>query len=611
MVRNLLFIILFLSYKHSCEAQDTLRIKSNMYRVLPSFPIIQDQNYDKFEAKNLIFKKNVVGYKDRGRIFRSYSNYWTGGILLNESSGPIPILLEGNFKEIWVDGKPISFCGYKECEDPDGIIKQPQLLSAYVEVGVGSHLFVAKLGDFHLKKKFNVAFSDRTHFEGNTFSNHGSYFYILAFFSGIFFVLMLLSILMYFLIKDKSFFYYSIFCFSLWIHVNRTLGENFEYFYFIDDLLPWLYWKYIWFSILFISYFLFGTSYIKEYKNYAEIDKLISKYIKVLLLCLVPELIFLSLGFYEISYTYYFIVRYVSGLFGIYILFLLYKERENVFVKFVIVGGSLLLSSELITSTFQNQVSRIIGLLGLLFEIIVFSAALAYKVYYEYYHVVVLEKENANKELTIEKLEKEKLKLSMSTLQAQLNPHFIFNSMNSIKEFIMSNQTNIASDYLTKFSVLMRKVLDYSSKESIILDEEILVTKQYIEFLQLMSSNQVTYEIQVQDDLESDLILVPPLLLQPYIENIFKHAFTKKTLNNRFIIKIFEEEFKLIIEITDNGIGMHTSNHDRRIHTPKGMEITKSRIKTWGIFYNKKCNVTIFDIRKDNIQNGTRVKIEI
>lgn len=610
-MRFSLAFVLLLYFAHCIRSQDTMLLKVDMLQNHTTFPVIADKNYDKYEAKNLIFKKNVESYTDWGRLFRSYRDYWTGGILVNESIYSTPILLEGDFKELWIDGNPVAFCRYELCKDPEGIIKQPQLHAAFAEIESGSHVFVAKLGDFHLRKNFSVAVSNRNYFEGNIMRVKSKLHYSLIFLSGIFFVLIILSLLIYLFIKDLAFLFYSIFCASLWIYVNRTLGENFEQYYVIDKWLPWLYFKYVWFLILYSSYFLFSKNYLKSHGEFTKIGALVDIVLKLLYLSIIPEMVLLLLGYNEISYSYYFIMRNCANIFGVYILFLLYKERKSVFVKFILIGGSLLLFSEIFTSLFQNKANNAIGFIGFLSEIIVFAAALAYKVYYKFFHVILLENENANKELTIEKLEKEKLKLSMNSLQAQLNPHFIFNSMNSIKEFIITNQTTIASEYLTKFSVLMRKVLDYSAKDSIHLDDEILITKQYIEFLQLMSYVSISYQFHIDEKLERELIMVPPMIIQPYIENIYEHAFTKQTTNNNFEVSFFDEETKLVIEISDNGIGMKNGKTDPRLHDSKGMEITKDRIITWGRFYNKSSEVIIYDLSKNNQQNGTKIRIEL
>jgi LytS/YehU family sensor histidine kinase len=244
-------------------------------------------------------------------------------------------------------------------------------------------------------------------------------------------------------------------------------------------------------------------------------------------------------------------------------------------------------------------------------DFLVFSAAIAYKLYFDFYRRLLLENENTNNQLMIEKLERDKMKLNVNTLQAQFNPHFIFNSMNSIKEFIITNQSEKASGYLAKFATLMRKVLDYSSKESITLEKELNITKEYLTFFQMMSEDEVSVEIDLADDVEEDLILVPPLIIQPYVENIFKHAFTKDIKDRKIRIRVHEKGEALIIEVIDNGIGFQNKKSYIDGHESKGMDINKERIITWCRLYNKTSTVECLSLTKDNAVSGSMVRITI
>lgn len=172
--------------------------------------------------------------------------------------------------------------------------------------------------------------------------------------------------------------------------------------------------------------------------------------------------------------------------------------------------------------------------------------------------IYIIKKKQA-KELERIKLEHE-LKLSQETaLRAQMNPHFIFNVLNSIKGYIYENDKKKAAAYLQRFSDLVRKILEQSSVSWVKLDEEIELLKLYIELEAMMLSEAFDYELQVDENLLSDSISIPSLMLQPFIENAFKHGLRHKAGNKRLQVIFFRKEDLLLVTITDNGIGRQAS----------------------------------------------------
>jgi sensor histidine kinase YesM len=595
----------------SLVGQDTLRVYQSMHQKMSTFPIVVDDDLDHFEAYQALSKNEIPPYKDKGRAFRSYDDYWTGGVIVNNEQEVFPLMIEGLFEEVYIDGNPISFCVLDLCEDTTGLIVQPQQKVAYTDLGFGSHVFVAKLGGYNLKKDFKPVFSDRSTFEG--LENKDNRFPLLftLFLCGVFFVLSLMSLLIYLAINEKTFLYYSLFCIGILIYTFRKVGEINEAYFVIDSVLPWVYCKMLWFFILFATYLKFSSAFINAKEKYPKINTASDTVVKVILIAFIPEFILLALGYYKESYTFYYLLRVGVSFYCLYILVALYKHKKDHFVKFLLVGGGALLLSEIITSLFYNNFATVVGLIGLMMDFLVFSAAIAYKLYFDFYRRLLLENENTNNQLMIEKLERDKMKLNVNTLQAQFNPHFIFNSMNSIKEFIITNQSEKASGYLAKFATLMRKVLDYSSKESITLEKELNITKEYLTFFQMMSEDEVSVEIDLADDVEEDLILVPPLIIQPYVENIFKHAFTKDIKDRKIRIRVHEKGEALIIEVIDNGIGFQNKKSYIDGHESKGMDINKERIITWCRLYNKTSTVECLSLTKDNAVSGSMVRITI
>ncbi|NJO90167.1 MAG: histidine kinase [Chloroflexia bacterium] len=143
----------------------------------------------------------------------------------------------------------------------------------------------------------------------------------------------------------------------------------------------------------------------------------------------------------------------------------------------------------------------------------------------------------------------------MQALRAQMNPHFIFNSLNSINNFILKNESEQASEFLTKFSRLVRQVLQNSRNKLVSLEDEFSALKLYIELEQVRFDNKFQYEIICDNYLDTNLVLIPPLLIQPYVENAIWHGLMHKETNGSITVKVYQEEEKLFFIIADDGIG--------------------------------------------------------
>lgn len=159
-------------------------------------------------------------------------------------------------------------------------------------------------------------------------------------------------------------------------------------------------------------------------------------------------------------------------------------------------------------------------------------------------------------------LENEMRVSQLTALKAQMNPHFIFNILNSIKAFIYENDKRSAIKYLNSFSDLTRKVLDMSSVPQIKLSEEIELIEIYIELEAMLQDNNFNYKIEVPNNLDTNAVCVPAMLIQPYIENAFKHGLRHKHGSKELKIsfEIEQDSRRLIISISDNGIGRAAAN---------------------------------------------------
>ena len=112
-------------------------------------------------------------------------------------------------------------------------------------------------------------------------------------------------------------------------------------------------------------------------------------------------------------------------------------------------------------------------------------------------------------------------------LKSQMNPHFVFNAINAIQNFVISNDIDSSIEYMNSFSILIRKTLDYSSKELISISEEIKFLKNYVKIQNLRFGNKIKFKININSNLNTKITEMPPMLLQPIIENCFEHAFNE------------------------------------------------------------------------------------
>jgi tetratricopeptide (TPR) repeat protein len=227
---------------------------------------------------------------------------------------------------------------------------------------------------------------------------------------------------------------------------------------------------------------------------------------------------------------------------------------------------------------------------------------------------LLIEKQNQEKEVM--QLHQQKTDLEMQALRAQMNPHFIFNSLNSINMFILENDKLQASAYLSKFSRLIRLILQNSQEAVIPLERELEALKLYLELESLRFYQRFEYKIIVEDELDTGILKVPPLVIQPYAENAIWHGLMQKNERGHLIIELYIKEEMLIYEITDDGIGRKKAaalkSKSAATHKSMGMRITTDRLLMLQKQNEKENSVTITDLMlADGSPGGTAVRIKI
>ncbi|MDY8136674.1 histidine kinase [Aquimarina sp. 2201CG5-10] len=204
--------------------------------------------------------------------------------------------------------------------------------------------------------------------------------------------------------------------------------------------------------------------------------------------------------------------------------------------------------------------------------------------------------------------------LALKSLRSQMNPHFIFNALNSVNAFIATNDERTANRYLTDFSLLMRAVLENSEEDFIPLEKEIELLELYVKLEHFRFLDKFDYTIEVDDNININEYMIPPMLLQPYVENAVWHGLRYKSEKGRLTIsfkKLTTDSMQIMIE--DNGIGRKKSKElktvNQKLQKSKGMSNIKKRITILNEMYKDKVDVFISDL--ENEDGGTQVSLTL
>lgn len=214
-------------------------------------------------------------------------------------------------------------------------------------------------------------------------------------------------------------------------------------------------------------------------------------------------------------------------------------------------------------------------------------------------------------------LEKQFASLEQQALQAQMNPHFIFNCLNGIQQYILTGNKEKANEYLTGFARLIRQTLDNSGKKTISIAEEIKYLTEYLEMEKMRAAPPFNYTITVGEHTDKDTLEIPAMLLQPYIENSLRHGLRyKETGNGELEISFIKKTGTLWCTVKDNGVGRQwaaeVKSKQHIEYQSKGMSLTARRIELLNKIDDSKIAVTVNDLYDyDNLPAGTEVIIQI
>jgi len=203
-------------------------------------------------------------------------------------------------------------------------------------------------------------------------------------------------------------------------------------------------------------------------------------------------------------------------------------------------------------------------------------------------------------------------KLKQRLFRSQLNPHFIFNSIASIQNAIISEEPVNASRYLARFSKLVRNILDSTVVESISLEDEINTIENYLALQKLRYEELFEYRIEISEELDPDNIFIPPMLLQPFVENAIEHGIRNKDESGTVSVSVIKIDDELCIELEDNGVGRKAAEkilkNQNKNHKSLSSKIIQERIKIFNRRSKKKIKLEIIDL-SDNSGEGCGTKV--
>ncbi|MFD1292850.1 sensor histidine kinase [Lutibacter holmesii] len=420
------------------------------------------------------------------------------------------------------------------------------------------------------------------------------------------FILFVYHLLIYFQNKNNLYLFYSLYLLFITLFLCQS---------FIEDLIPG-YSNYANFSMQFLaygSYIAFARELLDSRNKLLMWDKYFEIEIKVLLL-LAPVFLLIQFFFgYDFQVKAFIVLAPVITLFTFYIFYVIITRINNsatinfvIATLFYVVFANisfleLVFGKDIFISSGVKPIFFIY--VGVLFQCLILSVIIGSI-------IKKIEQKSKNAEVSLAVKLKEMEELKMTALQSQMNPHFLFNSLNSINNFVIKSEVEKASDYITKFSRLIRVILNSSSSPTSTLSEELGILSLYVKLEQMRVNGGFSYTVNIQENINLEAIKVPTLFLQPFIENSIWHGIMKKEGKKKIELSIQKQDNTVICIIEDNGIGINKAksiNHMSQKRKFFGAKATENRIRI--LYKNKDVHIETKDI-SSSTKTGTQVSIK-
>ena len=407
-------------------------------------------------------------------------------------------------------------------------------------------------------------------------------------------LLAIFNLILFFFTKERQYILYILFLIFQVIYYSRG-SSIFSYFLFQDR-------HFISFTVTEMAQVAANLSYVLFVKYFLDTKTLLPLLNKVLITISVLLVLFIGIDTFLVinnPFSEYQLQimngqRYFMAVFAILgVVYLLTKATGK--LRYFVVGGTVAYAGGALTTMFGGRLEYMI--IGSVVENIIFAIGLSYKI----------------RLITVEKMrfERESSQIKMSALRAQMNPHFIFNSLNSIQHLISKSDRVNALKYLTKFSTLLRQILESSIHVNIPLKNEIELLKIYLELESMRFDHSFQYNITVGNTLDVDNLELPIMLLQPYVENAINHGLLPKQNGVKELYISFSDQENFVkCVIQDTGIGRKASlerkNNLKNNRPSRGLELSQQRLKLMNQNIALHDLITIIDS-----DEGTTVEIKI
>ncbi len=493
-------------------------------------------------------------------------------------------------------------------------------------------------------------------------------FSISVFFQGAVWIMMLYMFLLYFQNnRDRTYLYYGLYMFcGMYYLLQKISGDGPFFFLFEDNAIvrhllnepfQWL---------IYIFYNLFVMSFLEIEKHSKKLYKALKILNIAYLVYMLCELSFMLATFDKVTQGQLFIYSKTAVvIIAAGMIVELVRKVRTMLVPYIVVGSIFFLLFTLTSMLYSLRLEWLpetslypinFMQIGIMLEILCFSLGLGRRIF-----MVAREKEKlqkayidqlirneeiiqlSNQELSVQvnartseildktrelerekeekltaKYEKQLTESEMSALRLQMNPHFIFNALNSIRYFILKEDSEKASDYITSFSRLLRMILQQSKQTSIKLSEELEALKLYLEFERQRFEEKFEFTIDMSADVQPEAIKIPPMIIQPFLENSIWHGIMHMDDSGHLLVRIsMHDRNTLKVVIEDDGIGREESKRikgEQQSQTYKsmGMQITRDRLKLMEKLQNGETGYEVEDLVDDDGNSiGTRVIIKI
>lgn len=427
---------------------------------------------------------------------------------------------------------------------------------------------------------------------------------LLGIFYGFMVLIILYNFISFFILRVRHYIYYVVYAIGILIYLMYKNGTGFQYLW--PNFPSWNYYiESLSLTISIVFLILFTINFLQLKKTNPGIHTFLKSIIILEILGLLLQIIYYSTSIFTVSNILIvqicFWVGYITYKNGL-------KSAKWFVLAFVFLNFFFLISWLEYMNWISSSIFTVYALnIGVISQFIFLSISITES-------IKDSEREKHATALELIQSNEKNNSMRLIELKKQMNPHFIFNALNSILERILTDKKEQAADFLIRFSKLIRKTLNYSDQIFIPLNEEIDFIENYLSLEQMRMGDTFFYTIEIDENLETDEYTFPSFILQPFIENAIWHGLLPKSDTKKIIIRVFIEDNLLHVTIEDNGIGrtVTSTQKENQKHKSKGISLVNERLSLIQLKYQLNTGLEITDLYDASKHAcGTKVHIKI